>query len=428
MMHTFRHTVRTIALAALLPIATTAQETNTPAPPDDSGKGMYFEHNLSWSGILARAKAENKYIFMDCYTTWCGPCKYMSANIFPQEETGNYFNDKFINVKVQLDTIAKDDDHVKAWYADAHDIMTEFNIRAFPTYLVFSPDGQAVHRLVGSRLNAKGFITDMQEAFDTSKQYYTQLAEFKQGRRDSAFLHRLALQATSLYVISDATPIANAWFATQPSLFTPECMKLMGELTTSTTDPGFDIFLHHATEADKVLGAGRAERLVTDLLIKDYVLPKTKSAGAAGPNWKAIEPDIAKKFPEQAPEVVAQAKVLYYQHNQDWPHFETAIVAYMQKYGAAASPDDLNSYAWTVFQNCSDMTCVAEALEWSKRSFKDVPVPAYMDTYANILYKMGKKDEALTWEHRAIDMATAGEKPDYQSTIDKMKKGEKTWN
>jgi hypothetical protein len=74
------------------------------------------------------------------------------------------------------------------------------------------------------------------------------------------------------------------------------------------------------------------------------------------------------------------------------------------------------------------MTCVADALDWSKRSFNDKPIPGYMDTYANILYKMGKKDDAITWEQKAADLSAGDEKAGYQSTIEKMKKGEKTWN
>jgi tetratricopeptide (TPR) repeat protein len=101
----------------------------------------------------------------------------------------------------------------------------------------------------------------------------------------------------------------------------------------------------------------------------------------------------------------------------------------MQQFGTHATPTDLNDYAWTVFQNCPDMTCVADALDWSKRSFKDQPNPAFMDTYANILYKMGRKDDAITWEQKAADLTPAAdEKAGYLSTIDKMKKGEKTWN
>jgi tetratricopeptide (TPR) repeat protein len=69
------------------------------------------------------------------------------------------------------------------------------------------------------------------------------------------------------------------------------------------------------------------------------------------------------------------------------------------------------------------MTCVKEALEWSKRSFKDKENHMYLDTYANILYKLGNKEEAIKWEEKAI--ALGG---DYNDTLEKMKKGEKTWN
>jgi hypothetical protein len=51
-----------------------------------------------------------------------------------------------------------------------------------------------------------------------------------------------------------------------------------------------------------------------------------------------------------------------------------------------------------------------------------------MDTYANILYKLGRKDEALEWENKAMSAASENDKKTYQETIDKMKTGEKTWN
>src|SRR3984957_3342251 len=120
----------------LLPLLSIAQD-----------KGVRFDHESSWSAIQARAKAENKYIFMDCFTTWCGPCRFMSTTIFPQQETGTYFNNKFISVAVQLDSTAKDADNVKSWYADGHNIAAKSGFRAYPTYLIFAPDGQVIHRL-----------------------------------------------------------------------------------------------------------------------------------------------------------------------------------------------------------------------------------------------------------------------------------------
>jgi hypothetical protein len=87
---------------------------------------------------------------------------------------------------------------------------------------------------------------------------------------------------------------------------------------------------------------------------------------------------------------------------------------------------DLNSIAWAVFQGCPDMTCVSDILNWSK-GLKTAD-PAFMDTYANVLYKLGKKDEAIALETKAVSLTPDAEKGDLQSTLDKMKKGEKTWD
>ena len=47
----------------------------------DTTKGIHFVNGLSWQEVLQKAKAENKYIFVDCYATWCGPCKAMDKEV-----------------------------------------------------------------------------------------------------------------------------------------------------------------------------------------------------------------------------------------------------------------------------------------------------------------------------------------------------------
>ena len=46
-------------------------------------QGIDFIHDKSFKEILETAKAQNKLVFMDCYTTWCGPCKRLAAMVFP---------------------------------------------------------------------------------------------------------------------------------------------------------------------------------------------------------------------------------------------------------------------------------------------------------------------------------------------------------
>ena len=76
-------------LLLLLPVFAMAQD-----------KGMHFEHGLSWAEVQAKAKAENKYIFMDCFTTWCGPCKMMAPIL---ESVKKQVGDTVTIIKIDVD-------------------------------------------------------------------------------------------------------------------------------------------------------------------------------------------------------------------------------------------------------------------------------------------------------------------------------------
>ena len=56
-----------------------------------------MKYVYSFEEALQKAKQENKLIFVDLYTTWCGPCKKMAAETFPQQAVGDYFNKNFVN-------------------------------------------------------------------------------------------------------------------------------------------------------------------------------------------------------------------------------------------------------------------------------------------------------------------------------------------
>ena len=65
----------------------------------EDGKGIKFTEG-SWSDIKSEAKKQNKLIFIDIYTTWCGPCKVMSEKVFTDAQVGGKFNETFINYKI----------------------------------------------------------------------------------------------------------------------------------------------------------------------------------------------------------------------------------------------------------------------------------------------------------------------------------------
>ncbi len=149
-------------------------------------QGVKFEENMSWEQIKKKAEAEKKYIFVDVYTTWCGPCKQMEKDVYPNDTVGKFMNDKFISVKVQMDTTAQDNEYIKKWYADARKIGNDYPVSGYPTFLFLLPDGQLIHKGLGYN-NASAFVEMARFAFDPKrKEYIPQIQAYKQGKRDYA--------------------------------------------------------------------------------------------------------------------------------------------------------------------------------------------------------------------------------------------------
>lgn len=236
-------------------------------------EGMIFSKAKSWDEVKAIAKAEGKYIFLDAYTTWCGPCKVMATKIFPQKSVGDFFNKHYINLKVQLDTTAKDNDEVKGWYKDAHYLMTNFKINVFPTYLFFSPDGELVHREIGSS-DAETFIKKGNNALDPERQYYTLARRYEQGQKDPDFLRKLCTAARGAYDIENIKKFVDAYLATQSDLYTPENITFFADFTQTTKDIGFKMMLESPEKFDAVKGANYANKNVRRMILQEEVFPQ----------------------------------------------------------------------------------------------------------------------------------------------------------
>lgn len=385
-------------------------------------KGTHFEHGLSLQQVKEKAKKENKYLFVDCFTTWCGPCKYMTSTIFPQEKVGDFFNKNFVNVKVQFDKTKNDSEEVKNWYADAEAMAKEFNIRAYPTFLIFSPQGELVHRIVGGG-DADGFIARAQKALNPETQYYTLLKKYDKAKPSPEDLKNMVAIAEDAYDDENASKYATAYLATQKDLYTKANLEFLSKYTKDSKSKGFELIMKDPKKVDAVLGKGKANEVLSGVILKENIYPGLRKQN---PNIDSLIAAAKAKYPKvDITKPTDLLKVQVYQNTKQWDKFQPAVLTYMKKYGTEVNAEMLNSFAWTVFENCKDPDCVASALAWSKRSVEETKEkePAFLDTYANLLYKLGKKDEAIAMQQKAVDLVPADKKGDYQATLDKMKKG-----
>lgn len=91
----------------------------------------------------------------------------------------------------------------------------------------------------------------------------------------------------------------------------------------------------------------------------------------------------------------------------------------------------LNSIATELFEKVSDPILLEKAVRWSERSLELKPNDVnFMDTYANLLYKLGRTNEAIIVEEKALNLSMDSASAInnlIKETIRKMKAGEKTW-
>ena len=76
-------------------------------------------------------------IFMDCYTSWCGPCKGLAQNVFPQPKVGEFLNSNLVCCKYDMEK------------GEGIEIAKKYKVRAYPTFLILDGDGNELGRVVG---------------------------------------------------------------------------------------------------------------------------------------------------------------------------------------------------------------------------------------------------------------------------------------
>jgi thioredoxin-related protein len=144
-------------------------------------EGINFQ-KLSIAQALKKAKKENKRVFVDVYAEWCGPCKYLSNNVFIDQALGAYMNEHFVSIKIN----GEQGEGVK--------MMDEFSIDAYPTLLFLNPDRKLIKKVVGAMEaedlleKAKGVIAP------ESTKLYQLTTRFDKGERDKALLSALLIE------------------------------------------------------------------------------------------------------------------------------------------------------------------------------------------------------------------------------------------
>ena len=101
-----------------------------------SDVGIRFTE-AAWKDVLKKAKAEKKVIFLDAYASWCGPCKLLQKNVFTKKAVGDFYNSKFINVKMDMEK------------GEGPALAQVYPLEAYPTLMYIDGNGKILKKVLG---------------------------------------------------------------------------------------------------------------------------------------------------------------------------------------------------------------------------------------------------------------------------------------
>lgn len=138
-------------------------------------EGIRFE-KLSLNEALVKAEKEQKLVFIDVYATWCGPCKYLSQEVFVDPELGQFINENFVAIKIDGEA------------GEGPQLMYDYSLDAFPTMLMLTPDKEMRKKIVGAA-SIETILTKADEAINPEKTKIYQLHRmYDEGDRSRKFL------------------------------------------------------------------------------------------------------------------------------------------------------------------------------------------------------------------------------------------------
>jgi len=252
-------------------------------------QGIQFEDS-KWQEALEKAKVENKLLFVDAYTQWCGPCKRMAKHEFTQKEVGDYYNENFVNLKLDMET------------PNGRTFDSEYPVSAYPTMMFLDGDGKVVKRVKGGRKAAQ--LISMGEEVMKSHDFSGNFREqYEDGDRsyDVVFGFVKALNQSS----KPSLKISNEYLKSNPNITSEQKLMFIAEAAVEADSRLFSEFRNNKNDLLKLLGEDEFNKKVRRACDNTVL--------------KAVEYD----FPDLKSEAISKAKELltvggdYYQYEAD---------------------------------------------------------------------------------------------------------------
>lgn len=348
--------------------------------------GIVFR-NLTLEQAQAQAKAEHKLVFLHGFATWCHFCEYMKDSVYVQKDVGDFVNEHFIPIRMDLEKEGKD-------------LNRRLLASSYPQLVFFDANGEIVHRVAGQK-SAFTFLQLCNDALDPAKQYRTFEQKFKNGTATQAEVGAFFKMMNGAAM--DAQPTFSKYFmALSDSAFlTASNFRLFNDYLRDVEQPAMKRFMSKRAEFSRLTSADSVDNRIlnnynSSLMMIAQRLDSAKFYGMEN-QLKASGLDLADK-------IIAYASLNLHKMKSEYAAYQQEAVPFIEKY-CRGDHRRLSEVAYNIYDKGTDPEILKKAEGWAREAVSLSENYRNYQALSCILYKNGKKAEALAAVNKALEWA-----------------------
>lgn len=348
--------------------------------------GMEFFKG-SWAQVLEQAKTQRKPVFVDAYAEWCGPCKAMARNTFRNVKVGEFMNQNFVNYQFDMEK------------GEGPAFAEKYKVNAYPTLLFVNHKGEVLHVAYGYKA-PNDFVNEAQKSLDPGRNKALLLLEYEEGSEDPEVLYNYAL--TLQKEQQDYREVAERYFATQDesNLIAEHNWTAIQALTTDVSSREFLFLIEKQKKFMKIYGI----QPVADKMISVLKNSALESALTGKPEKYQAALKIAMDDISDNGQTANRLRMTYAEATKNWEDYAFKTLYHFENY-IITQPKELDLAARNFYDHIADTEKLTKAAEWARQSVALENEYYNNETYARILFKLGKYEEARRQANKALRLA-----------------------
>ena len=419
------------------------------------GQITFIDSNTSWNQLSKQAKEQDKLIFIHFENSECVQCNEVASMGFSKEILKKTFDEEFISIRCNVGT------------TNGRSLAQKFRIMSSLMSLYVDAEGNILHVNNGSTGDSYTYLNGAERALDRKgeKQLPDYEKEYKAGVRAPAFMREyMVKKQESSMAIDD---LLDEYVASLPtdSLSNFQTVKGIFEFFPAVNSLAYQTIKTKTPKSitDSIFNSAKPQdrkAMNEGILENSFRIAVQKRDDEMAQQIAEFARESQGKDRSKGEIDSAKWMIKYYYRIGDTrKYFDNAVKLVENKYmpltidsldamddaafkaqqsffmsrrgkpeqgitvrSMAISPPsqfiylELNQHAYQFYELTKDKDLLEKALAWSKRSMdlsnekrKNAHTPYrlgdpnFIDTYAHILYKLGRKDEAIEWQTKAVE-------------------------